>query len=196
MSYCMVIDLKRCVGCNACSTMCKQENGTPPGVFRAKVMKKEFGIFPDVRRVSLPMLCMHCENPACVDVCPSGATVRRADGVVTVDKNICIGCRACMVACPYGARYFREAEEGYFGKELTPYEQLKYTKMPKGIIDKCDFCVDSRVAQGMEPACVQTCIAKARIFGKKEDMQELIQRRKGYQLRPELGTDPNVYYLP
>lgn len=196
MSYCMVIDLKRCVGCSACATMCKQENGTPPGITRSKVMKKESGKYPHVRRISLPMLCMHCEDPACVHVCPSGATQKREDGIVTVDKNICIGCRACMIACPYGARYFRESEEGYFGSVLTPFEKEKYVNMPKGVIDKCDFCVESRLAKGLEPACVQTCITKARIFGKKEDLQEVIRRRSGFQLRPELGTDPSVYYLP
>ncbi|MGE4272534.1 MAG: 4Fe-4S dicluster domain-containing protein [Desulfitobacterium sp.] len=197
MSYCMVIDLKRCVGCNACATMCKQENGTPPGVTRSKVMKKEFGTYPSVRKLSLPMLCMHCEDPSCVNVCPTGATEKREDGIVTVDKEVCIGCRACMTACPYGARYFRESEEGYFGQELTPFEAVKYVDQPKGVIDKCDFCLESRLSKGLsEPACVQTCIAKARFFGKKEDLEELIQSRKGYQLRPELGTNPSVYYLP
>ena len=196
MSYCMVIDLKRCVGCHACSTTCKAENGTPPGNTRAKVMKKEIGKYPDVRRVSIPMLCMHCEDAACVTVCPTGATERREDGIVSLDKEKCIGCRACITACPYGARYFRNSELGYFGKELTPYEEVKYQNKPKGVVDKCDFCLESRLTQGLEPACVQSCITKARIFGKKEEVQELILQRKGYQLRPDLGTNPSVYYLP
>jgi molybdopterin-containing oxidoreductase family iron-sulfur binding subunit len=192
----MVIDLKRCVGCHACSTTCKAENGTPPGNTRAKVMKKEIGKYPDVRRVSIPMLCMHCEDAACVTVCPTGATERREDGIVSLDKEKCIGCRACITACPYGARYFRNSELGYFGKELTPYEEVKYQNKPKGVVDKCDFCLESRLTQGLEPACVQSCITKARIFGKKEEVQELILQRKGYQLRPDLGTNPSVYYLP
>lgn len=196
MGYGMVIDLKRCVGCGACVTMCKMEHGTPPGVTRSKIMKKEFGEYPDTRRLTLPMLCMHCEDAACVKVCPTGATVKKENGIVTVDKNKCVGCRACMTACPYGARYFRESEEGYFGTELTPFEALKYPDMPKGVVDKCDFCEKTRLANGLEPACVQTCIVQARTFGKKEDLQGLINRRKGYQLRPDLGTEPSVYYLP
>jgi len=197
MSYAMVIDLKRCVGCNACATICKAENGTPPGVLRSKVLRKETGTFPNVRRVSLPVLCMHCENPPCVDVCPSGATYKREDGIVVVDKEVCIGCRACMTACPYEARYFVDHEGGYFGPELTPFEAVKYGDKPRGVVDKCDFCLSSgRLERGEKPACVQNCIAEARFFGTKEEMAELIAQRGGYQLRPELDTEPSVYYLP
>jgi molybdopterin-containing oxidoreductase family iron-sulfur binding subunit len=195
MGYCMVIDLKRCVGCHACDTMCKQENGTPPQVTRSKVMKKEFGEFPDVRRLSIPLLCMHCEDAVCVKVCPAGATEKDDMGIVTVNKDKCIGCKACMTACPYGARYFREDEKGYFGTP-TPYESKKYEDKPKGVIDKCDFCKKNRLTKGFtEPACVQNCIAEARKFGKEEDLQSLIQRRQGFQLHPEMSTNPRVYYL-
>lgn len=128
-------------------------------------------------------------------VCPTGATVKNEDGIVTVDKNVCIGCRACMTACPYEARYFKEHLEGYFGHKLTPFEEVKYTAQPKGVIDKCDFC-QSRLQKGLKPACVTNCIANARYFGTKEEMADLIHRRSGYQLRPELGTNPSIYYLP
>lgn len=198
MSYMMVIDLKRCVGCQACVTTCKAEHGTPPGVTRSKVMRKEFGKFPNVRRLSLPMLCMHCESPACVEVCPTGATYKREeDGIVVVDKNICIGCRACAMACPYGARYPVRSKEGYFGKTLTPFEEAKKDGMPVGVIDKCDFCLSTgKLERGEEPTCVKNCISKARSFGIREEMMELVVERKGYQLEPELGTDPSVFYLP
>ena len=196
MPYGMVIDLKRCVGCNACTTICKAEHGTPPRVTRAKVMRKEVGQYPNVRRLSLPMLCMHCEDPPCVKACPSGATKRdEKTGVVTADKNVCVGCRACVMACPYGARYYREDDEGYFGG-LTPYEKVKYAQMPSGVVDKCDFCVETRLSKGQQPACVQNCITQARHFGEKDVLERMVIERNGYQLRPELGTKPSIYYLP
>ena len=194
--YCMVIDLKRCVGCNGCVTICKAEHGTPPGVLRSKVMKAEFGKFPNVNRVSLPMLCMHCDNAPCIEACPTGATYKNEDGIVVMNKELCVGCKACMTACPYGARSMREDANGYFGPRLTPYEERMYKAMPLNCIDKCDFCVKNRLAKGEDPACVTNCSATARIFGIKEDLMGLVNRRKGYRLRDDLGTEPSVYFLP
>jgi molybdopterin-containing oxidoreductase family iron-sulfur binding subunit len=99
------------------------------------------------------------------------------------------------LACPYGARYYRGDEKGYFG-DLTEYERIKYARMPAGVVDKCDFCQETRLAKGQEPACVQNCITGARHFGQLEDLERLIIERNGYRLRPELGTNPSVYYLP
>ena len=106
MAYGMLIDLKKCVGCHACATACKGAHGTPPGVTRSRVERSFEGTYPDVRKTILPVLCNHCENAPCVEACPSGATTKREDGIVVIDKEVCIGCKACVSACPYGTRYF------------------------------------------------------------------------------------------
>jgi molybdopterin-containing oxidoreductase family iron-sulfur binding subunit len=202
----MVIDLKRCIGCYGCQIACKAEHFTPPGITWAKVVKSEQGAFPAVRRLSLPMLCMHCTDPACESVCPTGATVKEEDGTVTVDKDVCIGCRYCMVACPYGARYFNDRELYYYGELKTPYEEMG-VRPPQGMkeehctgrVEKCDLCAGRRERE-LEPACVANCMCKARYFGDLDDpyseVSRLIREKGGFQLSPELDTDPSVYYLP
>ena len=123
--YGMVIDLKRCYGCYACVMACKAENYTPPGVFWGRLLKGEAGSFPNTVRQALPVLCMQCEDPACLSVCPTGATIQGDDGIVTVDQDKCVGCKYCMMACPYGARYLVDEWKSYFPEDLplSPYEQ-------------------------------------------------------------------------
>ncbi|MFC2068725.1 sulfate reduction electron transfer complex DsrMKJOP subunit DsrO [Chloroflexota bacterium] len=194
----MVLDLSRCIGCYACVMACKTENGTPKGVFWAKVLEQEVGKFPSARRVFWPVLCNHCQAPTCVEVCPSGATNQRPDGIVEVDYNKCIGCRYCIQACPYNIRVFMDEIEGYFPKELTPYEKVKYEEWQAGTVTKCTFCVH-RVDNNLEPACVIACPSGARVFGDLDDpnskVSMLIRKFRGTQLRPEAATDPSVYYL-
>jgi len=200
----MIVDLKRCIGCYACQVACRQSNFTPRGTFWAKVLKGEFGQFPTVARENLPVLCFHCKDPPCKDACPTAATQKKENGIVFIDPKLCIGCKYCSLACPYGARAFVKEWQNYFpGENLNPYEEYAqmqwYAKHDPGTNTKCDFCSE-RVENGQQPACVDACPTSARIFGNLEDpeseVSQLIKKRRGFQLHPELGTDPSVYYLP
>ncbi len=197
----MVVDLKRCVGCNACTLACKAENGTPPGIFFTKVLEQLAGQYPIVKKKFIPVLCNHCLNAPCVRVCPSGATRKRDDGMVLVDYDQCIGCKACAVACPYKNRELLpqgKLRQGHFKGHLTPFEKVKYSKFQEGVVIKCTFCCD-RVDQGLEPSCVNTCPAEARVFGDlhnpESKVSRLIRQRGGFQPMSEANTDPSVYYL-
>lgn len=195
----MVIDLRRCIGCQACVVACKAENATPPGVLWSWVLEKEEGKYPTPRKTFLPMLCNHCKDPACKHVCPSGATTQREDGVVLVDQDKCVGCRACITACPYQARFYRKKFGSYYSNGLTPFEEVGYKRHQPGAVQKCTLC-SNRIDQGLEPACVQTCPTNARYFGDLDDptsqVSRRIRERYAFQLRPEMGTDPSVYYVP
>lgn len=176
--YGMVIDARKCIGCQACTVSCKTEAEVPLGVNRSWVESVEKGTFPDVSRSFLPRLCNQCSEPQCVSVCPTGATwKRKEDGIVVVDEDICIGCKYCILACPYDARY------------INPVT---------GAADKCDFCLH-RVEAGLEPACVNTCQGKARTFGDLNDpeseVSKLLATNPTTRLRQEMGTEPNVYYI-
>ena len=196
----MVIDLARCVGCNACTLACKIENGTPPDVYWTRVYTEEAGTYPDVETTYVPALCNHCEDAPCVKVCPTGASHQRADGIVLVNQDACIGCRFCMVACPHNERFYLRhgtLETGYYG-ERTEFEDAKWSLFTEGTVHKCTFCAH-RVDEGLEPACVVTCPTEARVFGDLEDedskVSVLIRERDGRTAMPEAETKPSVYYL-
>jgi len=203
--YGFVIDLKRCFGCYACVMACKVKNHTPPGVLWCRLLKGETGDYPNVVRQALPVLCMQCEEPSCLSVCPTGATVQLDNGIVVVEQDKCVGCKYCKMACPYGARYLVEEWESYFpdGLPLSEYEEFSkdqwINKSGVGVSTKCDFCID-RLEKGDEPACVKACPGRARYIGDLDDpdseIVQLIKKNSGYVLQPELGNDPKVYYLP
>ena len=197
--YGMVIDLKKCVGCNACSIACKQLNGLPRQALRTCVKTEEVGTYPNPGYVLKPMICMQCDNPACVAACPTGASIKGEDGVVYIQKDICIGCQSCIQACPYGARTYLEMPEPLFGGESTAWDEIQLDgDFPDMTVDKCNFC-QSRRARGEEPACVATCPASARIFGDLDDensaVSVYIREHEAYRDQEELGTEPKVYFV-
>ena len=189
----MVIDLRKCIGCQACVVACKSENNVPLGVFRTWVEVVEVGQMaadpdgpvvtdagtfrPNVKRFSLPRMCNQCDEPPCVEVCPVQATYKRADGPVLIDYAKCIGCGYCINACPYDARFF------------NPVQQTA---------DKCTFCVH-RIDRGLLPACVTSCVARARVFGDANDhhseVAQLLAQFPTQQLKSTLGTNPQVFYI-
>ena len=210
----MLVDLRKCVGCHACTVACKVENHTPPGVAYSVVMEEEVGEYPDVRRRFVFRPCMQCANSSCSKVCPTGATYHRPDGIVAVDYDKCIGCRYCIAACPYGARSFDYGHN--YNETPTPYEEQpspeyglnrkrEGQQSPVGTVRKCTFCLH-RLTKGLNPACAETCIGHAIHFGNLNDpegrclvhgekLRELLATRNHQRLKEELGNEPSVYYL-
>lgn len=217
----MVIDLRKCVGCTACTISCIAENRLPPGVVYRPVLEQEIGTYPNVTRRFIPRPCMQCDNPPCVPVCPVSATYKNEEGIVVIDYDQCIGCRYCITACPYAARTFdfggtyteeavaaapalvgAEGADGY-EREASPeygkaYERTSPHESPAGNVRKCHFCLH-RIKEGMLPACTTTCIGGATYFGDANDpdslVTELIAQQNVIRLKEDLGTEPRVYYL-
>ena len=213
--WAMVMDLRRCIGCRACTVACKSENNVSLGRFRAVIQEKTTGTFPNTKKVFLPLMCNHCEGnkkdgvPPCVKACPEypgkrakfktadgktiryrhGATYKRPDGLILIDKDLCIGCGKCIDACPYGVRSF----DPFVKAGGDPKEQAA---------DKCDMCVH-RLDNGLEPSCVNTCQGRARIFGDLNDPDSAVSKlvkehdlaKDENVLLPEEGTNPHVFYI-
>ncbi|OGO44612.1 MAG: 4Fe-4S ferredoxin, partial [Chloroflexi bacterium RBG_16_63_12] len=181
--YGFVIDISRCIDCRACLVACSAENNV--GMQYTRIWVKDTGVkgeFPKLTRTFVPYNCMHCENPPCVEVCVSGATYKDKDtGLVLVDQEACIGCGYCVEACPYDARYLDRA---------------------RGVVDKCTGCIQ-RVLVGQQPACVTTCVGKARLFGDLNDPNSEVSvalknakavQRLDYE-KNGVDTDPNIYFI-
>ena len=192
----MLIDAGKCTeDCTACVSACQEENGVgvperpetdAQWIRKVKVTDPETGFSRN-----FPVMCQHCAEPPCADVCPTGASFRRDDGIVLVDKHICIGCRYCMMACPYKARSF-------IHEPLT--DQKPHAPRGKGTVESCTLCVH-RVDEGRPPACVESCATEgngALVFGDLNDPDSDISKRlKSYptsRIRADLGVDPGVYY--
>ncbi|MGL1832139.1 4Fe-4S dicluster domain-containing protein [Rhodocyclaceae bacterium SMB388] len=208
--YAMVVDLRRCVGCQTCTAACKHTNATAPGVQWRWVLDLESGEFPDVSRTFVPVGCQHCDEPPCESVCPTTATKKRADGLVTIDYDLCIGCAYCSVACPYYARYKVTASRPAYADEPMAHEHKRADPGMVGVATKCTFCsdrIDYGHAHGLTPgidpdatpACANACIASALTFGDIDDPDSkpsrLLRDNQHFRMHEELGTGPGFYYL-
>ena len=175
--YGFAIDNRSCIGCHACSTACKSENEVPLGVFRTYVKTVDVGTYPDTQRHFQVTRCNHCEKPPCATICPTAAMYKRADGIVEFDGDACIGCKACMQACPYDAIH------------IDPETKTAA---------KCHFCAH-RTDIGLEPACVVVCPAHAIIAGDLDDpsseIARVLAKNPSTVRKPEQGTEPKLHYI-
>lgn len=209
----LVIDMKKCwpryqEGCRQCFAACQHAHNIPdipnkeeeikwiwtePFVNAFPEQENEY-IATGIKDKPFIVLCNHCENPPCVRVCPTKATFKRQDGIVTMDYHRCIGCRYCMAACPYGARSFNFGDPRPYIKDPNP----AFPTREKGVVEKCNFCVE-RIEGGEAPACVAACPAGALIFGDLNDpgseVRRILAERYTIRRKPELGTHPSVFYL-
>lgn len=209
--WAMVIDPQKCLrkeGCKDCINACNQVHNVPQfpdAQHEVKwIWKEPFEhAFPDqenpytaeaLKEKPVLVFCNHCDNPPCVRVCPTKATWKREDGIVMMDWHRCIGCRYCVAACPYGSRSFNWSDPRPRIKELDP----NFPTRTMGVVEKCTFC-DERLARGQQPACVESCPEKAMVFGNLEDpaseVRALLKDRYSLRRKPELGTQPEIYYI-
>ena len=199
----IAINLERCIGCQTCANACKMQNNVPMGMIwnrvisvNADVIDGAVGVYPNLTRSYMPIACQHCENSACLKVCPVGATYKDDMGRVEINYERCIGCRYCMAACPYNARVFnweqpkRDPDFNYGHKDVPV--------RAKGVAEKCTLCKE-RTDQGLKPMCVKVCPARARVFGDLDDpnseISKLIRAKKAVRLLEEKGTRPQLFYI-
>lgn len=202
--YAMLIDMTRCIGCDACTVACKQENGTPVDTFFARVLNIEAGEYPSVKRVYLPILCNHCDDAPCLKACPNKAIFRRDDGIVLIDQDRCKGTGACVSACPYGNVYLQKVDRWYLDDDMKYESKFVRPRLTENVARKCTYCAH-RVDKGLNPACVVACPTTARIFGDLEDERSEISTyiaeeaiktgRDPFHLLPECKTQPATCYL-
>lgn len=198
----IAINKTRCIGCQTCAFACKMQNGVPAATRWNRVLTEgcdvedgALGEFPHLTRSYLPVACQHCEQPACMKVCPTGATYKDDKGRVEIDYDKCIGYRMCMAACPYNARSFNWSEPAYVPD--FAYGDESVAKRERGVAEKCTLCRE-RTDRGEEPMCVKCCPTKARVFGDLDDpnseVSRVIRERGARVLLEEQGTRPQVFY--
>ncbi len=203
-SFVMVIDLAKCKNARKCVESCQKGHDLLPDqeLMKVYLMKDN----PESEPFWFPKNCFHCDNPPCVKVCPVGATFKRTDNIVLVDADRCIGCKFCISACPYSARILNWADKESYASNDPSYSPETQVPGQHGTVSKCDFCPD-RARVGKLPYCASSCPMGAIYFGDKNEdavtngeetlrFKELIKERVGYRYLEELGTEPNVYYLP
>lgn len=205
----MVIDMRKCVdGCVKCIDVCHVTHNVPefdnPKDEIKWIWKSDYAkVFPsksqqfvsaETKQKPFLTMCNHCADPPCVMACPTGATFKRKDGIVEMDFHRCIGCRFCMAACPYGSRSFNWRDPRPAIENITP----EYPTREKGVVEKCNFCSE-RLAKGQQPACVEACPEKVLTFGnlydKKTEIRQILKDNPTIQRKPELGTNPSVFYI-
>ena len=203
----MVVDLSKCKNARKCISACQGAHHLSPYQYHINVLQMQDT--PNTKPYHMSKPCQHCDNPPCVSVCPVDATFKRQDGIVLIDNERCIGCRFCMAACPYSARTFQWLEPKDSEKDkLKPYNVELNVPQKKGTITKCLFSAD-RLRENKLPYCVSACPNGVYYFGDENEdavtngtsketvrLSELLEANAGYQLMPELGTKPRVYYLP
>lgn len=205
MRYAMVIDLKGCIGCQTCAVACKVAHNLPIGIWRNNVATEggdaidtPAGHYPNNTMQWRPQTCNHCDDPACAKVCPTKATYKdEKTGIVVQDTSRCIGCKSCIMACPYpGVRtYIADEPEYHIDFALGYADEPEHLQ---GTVEKCTFCYE-RIINGEEPACMRLCIGRSRFWGDLDDpdseVSKLLSERDYEVLNPDAGTGPNVYYL-
>ncbi|MEC4175109.1 4Fe-4S dicluster domain-containing protein [Adlercreutzia sp. R7] len=204
MRYGFAIDLRSCMGCHTCTISCKQANNLPNEVFWNNVRTdggdakdSARGTYPtDLHMVHYPVNCQQCSKPACVEVCPTGASVKREDGLVTIDGDTCIGCGSCITACPYDVRTLLEDEPTYsVGFPVGDWDARPHVAHT---VTKCTGCAH-RVDRGEIPACMELCPGRARYWGDLDDpnsdVSKFLEGKEFEQLLTDSGTEPNVFYV-
>ncbi|MBD1575675.1 MULTISPECIES: cytochrome c nitrite reductase Fe-S protein [Vibrio] len=179
--YGMVHDENLCIGCTACTDACREVNKVPEGVTRLKIKRSEaIGEYPNAGYTFERISCQHCDNAPCVHVCPTGASYKDPKtGIVDVHHDLCVGCGYCLAACPYQVRFFNPETH---------------------VADKCNFCRDTNLKNGKQPACVESCPTNALVFGDLNDpsseISKVIHSHPVYRMKSELGTEPKMYKVP